>query len=431
MLRRLGAASAGRAGALISLGTQSYPPKTRRRLKSVNVGAFTIAASCALFALTYALEDFSLYRGAVAVNLAMMAAGLSTPAFHRMNDIAGALFMAIVLLAGLFVLVSMVGRLSGIQVNFVATSAAVFLVFELKRLKLIVSLIVAAIALHIAAWILFPQGAVSGRADSAFMVQLYITIVVTISIIVAVLVYYAFRTTEAAEAETEALLLRILPTSVVDRLKARPSQPIADSFDEAAVLFADLAGFVPLARQLGPARTVDMLNDLVRRFDRLAAAHGVEKIKTIGDSYMAASGLPVTRSDSAARLARMALRMQDAADETGRDFGVALHLRIGMALGPVMAGVIGTQRFSYDVWGDPVNLAARLEQTGVAGRIHVSRAVRDALADGFEFSSHGLIEIKGLGTEKTWFLEGEREAGRIPPPAGESDRSRPAPAGSA
>lgn len=399
---------AERAGALIAIGTEGHPAKTRRRLKSINVASFTIAISCALFALTYALEDFALYRGAAAINLAMMVAGLSVPAFHRLNDFAGALFMAIVLLAGLFLLVALVGRLSGIQINFVATSAAVFLVFELRRMTLIVTLIAVATALHIAAWMLFPEGAVPGHADDAFLAQLYITIVVTISIIVAVLVYYAFRTAEQAEAETEALLGRILPGSVVERLKARPGQPIADSFDQAAVLFADLAGFVPLAHTLGPARTVEMLNRLVRSFDRLAAEHGVEKIKTIGDAYMAVSGVPVAHPDNAARMARMALRMAPGADAVAAELGVELKLRIGIALGPVMAGVIGAERFGYDVWGDPVNLAARLEQSGETGKIHVSSAFREALATEFAFVHRGSIEIKGMPAEDTWFLVGER-----------------------
>jgi len=407
-LRRFRHALRARAGALIAIGTRGYPPKTRRRLKSINIASFTIAISCALFALTYALEDFALYRGAAAINLVMMAAGLSVPAFHRINDFAGALFMAIVLLAGLFLLVALVGRLSGIQINFVATSAAVFLVFELRRMTLIVTLISVATALHIAAWMLFPEGAVSGEGNDAFLAQLYITIVVTISIIVAVLVYYAFRTAEVAEAETEALLGRILPGSVVERLKKRPGQPIADSFDQAAVLFADLAGFVPLAHRLGPARTVEMLNRLVQSFDRLATKHGVEKIKTIGDAYMAVSGLPAALPDNAARLARMALRMQPAADIAGAELGVELRLRIGIALGPVMAGVIGSERFGYDVWGDPVNLAARLERSGETGKIHVSSAFREALAGEFAFVHRGSIEIKGMPAEDTWFLTGER-----------------------
>ncbi|HEX9905764.1 MAG TPA: adenylate/guanylate cyclase domain-containing protein [Propylenella sp.] len=421
MLRRtpqmegLGRRLTGAPGRLIELGTSPYPPKTRRRLKSINVGSFTIAVSCALFALTYAMEDFALYRGAVAVNLAMMAAALSVPAFHRINDMAAGVFIAAALLLGLFVLVALMGRLSGIQINFIATSALAFLIFGLRRMLFIAVAIGVAITLHIAAWLLFPEGLIGEGVTAGFLTQIYVTIVVTISIIVAVVVYYAFWTAEQAEAETESLLGRILPASVVERLKLRPGEPIADSFAEAAVLFSDLAGFVPLARQLGAARTVAMLNHMVHSFDRLAATHRVEKIKTIGDAYMAVAGLPEPQPDDAARLARMALRMQAAADETARAFGVDLRLRIGIALGPVMAGIIGRDRFGYDVWGDPVNLAARLESTGEPGRIQVSGAFRERLGDDFAFAYRGSIDIRGVGAADTFFLVG--------PARGASDRA--------
>lgn len=396
-----------RAAKIISVGTRDYPPKTRRRLKSVNVGAFAVAASCLLFALTYALEDATLYRDAIMVNLALMLIAVSTPAFHRINEIAGPLFIATSFMIGLFVLVALLGRKSGIQINFVAASAAVFLIFELKRLPLIVSLIALAIGLHIASWLLFREGAIGRFVDEDFLLRLTITTVVTISIIIAVLVYYAFWTAERAEAATEALLHLILPASVAERLKNRPGEPIADSFDNAAVLFSDLVGFVAMARSLGAARTVAMLNHLVSGFDRIAAEHGVAKIKTIGDAYMAVAGVPRSAHDDDARLARMALSLQAAADETAAAFGVALKLRIGLAAGPVMAGVIGSERFGYDVWGDAVNLAARLESGCEPGRIQVSQAFRDALAEAFVFKRRGETEIKGVGVEETWFLVGE------------------------
>jgi adenylate cyclase len=174
---------------------------------------------------------------------------------------------------------------------------------------------------------------------------------------------------------------------------------------------------VPLARSLGPARTVEMLNDLIRRFDELAAEHGVEKIKTIGDAYMAVAGLPEPATDHAARLAGMALEMRAAARKTAARFGVELTLRIGIAMGPVMAGVIGTKKFSYDVWGDPVNLAARLENSCEANCIHVSRELRERLRDIFEFRSRGLTDIKGLGRQETFLLVGSRKA---PVPAREA-----------
>ena len=228
---------------------------------------------------------------------------------------------------------------------------------------------------------MFPEGMLGASVREGFLLRLYINVVVTISIIVAVLVYYAFRTAEQAEAETEALLHLILPSKVADRLKDKPGEPISDSFSNASVLFSDLVGFVAIARSLGAERTVEMLNHLVRKLDKLATEKGVAKIKTIGDAYMAVSGVPNPAPGDAKRLARMALRMQDAADETGAAFGLTLRLRIGIASGPVMAGVIGTERFSYDIWGDAVNLAARLENSGEPGRIQVSSAFRNAIAD--------------------------------------------------
>jgi adenylate cyclase len=396
-----------RAARLIALGTRGYPPKIRRRLQSTNVGSYTIAISCGLFALTYALEDASLYRGAVLINLAMMVAAASVPLFHRINDLAGAIFIGTALLVGLFLLVALVGRLSGIQINFIAASAAAFLVFDLRRLWHIVILIGSAIALHLMAWVLFPEAMLPDMREG-FVLQIYITIVITISVIVAVLVYYAFRTAEIAEAATEALLGRILPASVVERLKERPDEQIADSIPIVAVLFSDLVGFVPLSRGLGAARTVEMLNSMVQSFDRLAAEHRIEKIKTIGDAYMAVAGLPQPAADDAARLARMALRMQSAVAAAGADFGVKLRLRIGIAAGPAMAGIIGSEKFSYDVWGDSVNLAARLESSGEAERIQVSGVVRDLLAEKFEFAHRGSIEIKGVGPQETYFLLREK-----------------------
>jgi adenylate cyclase len=402
-----------RAVALVERGTERYPAKTRRRLRNLNVAAYTIAVSCLLFAFTYALEDAELYRSAVAVNLAMMAAMLVVPVMNRFHDVGGPMFMAFALLGGLFLIVAMVGRESGIQINFVAASVLAFLGLELRRLHYIAGIIAVGIALHIAAWLFFRQGVVDGEVSEAFLLRLYITTVVTISIIVAVVVYYAFWTAEQAEAETEMLLHRILPVPVADRLKAQPDELISDSFPEAAVLFSDLVGFVPIARSLGAARTVEMLNRLVHRFDRLAAHHGVEKIKTIGDAYMAATIREEAGEGKAAPLARMALAMQAAADATGEEFGTTLRLRIGIAFGPVMAGVIGAQRFTYDIWGDAVNLAARLESAGEPGRVHVSAAFRDALADAFDFEQRGGIEIKGVGSVETWFLVAEgKEADR-------------------
>ena len=394
----------------VEYGTTPYPPKVRRRLKILNVMALLIAVFSAIFALTYALEDFAAYRWAVAINLALVAAALAAPFLHRFNDVAGAMLIMAAEYAGLFALVALLGRPSGIHLNLIVAATVAFAVLGLERIRLIVAIVAVGFALHVAAWFLFPQGAAMGATESAFLGRLYVNSALTAFAVTAAIAYYAFSLAERAEAETEALLRNILPEKIVERLRERPDEPVAEAVAEASVLFSDLKSFVPLARSLGPARTVEMLNDLIRRFDELASEHGVEKIKTIGDAYMAVAGLPEPAADHAARLARMALEMRSAARKTGARFNVELTLRIGIAMGPVMAGVIGAKKFSYDVWGDPVNLAARLENSCEANCIHVSGEVRERLGQTFEFRARGPTEIKGVGRLETFFLAGPREA---------------------
>ncbi|HXF55727.1 MAG TPA: adenylate/guanylate cyclase domain-containing protein [Hyphomicrobiaceae bacterium] len=214
------------------------------------------------------------------------------------------------------------------------------------------------------------------------------------------------RATERALAASQALLARMLPGSVIERLTAEPGAPIADSFAEASVLFADISGFVGIARRLGNEGTVVLLNRLTRAFDALAARHGVEKIKTIGDGYMAVAGVPVPTADHCERLARLALDMREAAMRIGRWAGITIRLRIGIASGPVTAGIIGLDRIAYDVWGEAVNLASRLEQLAAADQILLSREAKEQLKAAFLISCRGEVAIKGLGTGEAWVLEG-------------------------
>jgi adenylate cyclase len=239
----------------------------------------------------------------------------------------------------------------------------------------------------------------------SFIAQLYASSAATVFLLIGALTYYSFRLVERAEAETEALLNNILPAAIIARLREHPEESIADAFDHASILFSDIQGFVPLSKSLGATRTVAMLNEMMRRFDALADKHAVEKIKTIGDAYMAVAGVPEPVPDHADRLARMGLEMFAAKDEVAAHFGVPIHMRIGIASGPVMAGIIGTHKFSYDVWGDAVNLAARLESSGEVERIQVSSEAREAMSpELFDFESRGEMEIKGLGPLQTWFL---------------------------
>jgi len=209
------------------------------------------------------------------------------------------------------------------------------------------------------------------------------------------------------QAKAENLLLNILPRSIADKLKAQ-TETIADQFSSASILFADVVDFTPLSELLAPADVVGLLDHLFSHFDTLAERYGLEKIKTIGDCYMVAAGVPTPRPDHARALALMALDMLDAmrsSDEVGH---LGLELRVGINSGPVVAGVIGRKRFLYDLWGDAVNTASRMESHGTPGRIQITRATYELLADEFECERRGTIMVKGKGEMEAWYVLGRR-----------------------
>ena len=175
---------------------------------------------------------------------------------------------------------------------------------------------------------------------------------------------------------------------------------IADSFAEVTVLFADIVGFTTLSAKATPRETVDMLNDLFTRFDEAAQHCGVEKIKTIGDAYMAVAGLPVPDPDHARRIVRLALEMLEEVQAFSHETGGEISVRIGVNSGPVCAGVVGSTKFIYDLWGDTVNLASRMESHGLPGMIQVTRSVYEQLAHEYEFAGRGFIDVKGRGHSK-------------------------------
>jgi guanylate cyclase len=218
------------------------------------------------------------------------------------------------------------------------------------------------------------------------------------------------------QAKAENLLLNILPRSIAEKLKAQ-TQPIADQIGSASILFADVVDFTPWSERLQPAEVVGYLDRLFSHFDDLAERYGLEKIKTIGDCYMVAAGVPTPRPDHAQALALMALDMLDAmrSHDDVRDLG--LELRVGINSGSVVAGVIGRKRFLYDLWGDAVNTASRMESHGTPGRIQITRATYELLADEFECEARGRITVKGKGEIEAWYLVGRRADGAAAPSA--------------
>ena len=395
---------------LAAAGTEPYPPDVRRRLKILNVMCYLIATTTLLYAIQQATTDFHTYAPMVFVNLALVATVLMVPFAHRISEIAGGLLLVGAEYAALFAFTDFFSREGGAQLQYIIAAAAPFVIFGLQRIRLILVIVVLGLTLHVLGWFWFPADGRIGPEEQAVVDSLYTQAAITTVVLIAASVYYAFSLAEQAKAETDAVLRNVLPDAIVERLKAKPGALIADSIDDAAVMFADISGFVALTRRLGANATVDMLSRLVSDFDALAVRHGVEKIKTIGDAYMVVAGLPEPVPDHTARLARMGLAMLAAVARMREESGLNLNLRIGMASGPVTAGVIGTRKFSYDVWGDPVNLASRLEGQSSPGRILICPGCRAKLGEDFLFEARGPIEIKGIGAQETWFLLGAREA---------------------
>ncbi|MBE3112446.1 MAG: adenylate/guanylate cyclase domain-containing protein [Acidobacteria bacterium] len=392
-------------------GTAPYPRAIRRRLTIVNLMALLIAAFSAVYAVVFTVYGPALYGPLIAANLVLVAVALLIPLAHRINDIAAALLLALAEFFALFFFVWVLGHDSGIQINYIIAAAVAFALYGLSHLRIVLAVSTLALALHVAAWFMFPPERALISADPFLLANLYVSSAVTTFCIIALIVGYAFTAADRARAEADSLLANILPEAIADRLKARPGERVADAVPDASVLFSDLVGFTQLAKELGAERTVGLLDAIVTAFDRLAAAHGVEKVKTIGDGYMAVSGVSSPTPDHLDRLARMALQMPPLVAKLSAEHGVDLKIRIGIDGGPVMAGVIGADKFSYDVWGETVNLAARLESHGLPGEIQVSRALRLSLGDRFLFERRGSIEVKGVGVIETWLLKAEQDPG--------------------
>ncbi len=226
---------------------------------------------------------------------------------------------------------------------------------------------------------------------------------------VAILIYagmaYFVRQRDRFQQESDDLLHNILPDEIATRLKSDTSM-IADDFPHASVLFADVVGFTPMSATMTPPELVGLLNQVFTKFDEYTEQLGLEKIKTVGDEYMVASGVPVPRADHAEAIAELALRIREYMASNDFD-GRRLELRIGINSGPVVAGIIGTHKFAYDLWGDTVNTASRMESGGISGQIQVSPATYDLLSgNGYRFEARGPIDVKGKGQMNTWLLVG-------------------------
>jgi len=398
---------------VIEFGTHDYPNDVARRLRIFNgLNAFVSIASFAK-ALQYALHDPALYP----ISLTATAAGVllfASPFFHRRSEVLGPIYLSIVVAVDFLVIGWLGGSAAGSQYNLLAAPAVV-LVFGSRRLGLSLVMALFLILTFIAIDVWAPVVGGIAPMDPAFGERNKFISIATASAILFGAIAYALNLAENAEAalsqeyrRSEGLLLNLVPSAIASRLKQSPDQIIADHFDDVTILFADIVDFTPRAMRLPPAGVVGFLNRVFSEFDRLAEKHRLEKIKTIGDAYMVAGGMPDRSSGHCAAVAEMALDMLDRVRELGAELGDDLRIRIGIHTGPAIAGVIGTRKLFYDVWGDTVNTASRMESHGTAGRIQVTEEAKSILGPAYTFERRGMVDVKGKGPMTLYYLKGRK-----------------------
>jgi adenylate cyclase len=402
----------------VTLGSRVWSPERHRsdrvdrRLRVLTIAGFIAAVVSAAFGVfQLALGGPLWWLGAV--NLACGAVFLAIPRLCPMGELVAPLTFVVFAYVSVGFICFTIGTGSGLQFYFVVAAALVVLVLGIERI-LMASLIAAlGVAITIALELTVPHD--RGLGPTWTLTVGFISSVVASAVMIVATIWYTLREIDRAEAameseyeRSERLLANILPETIANRLKDPSRSVIADKYDDASILFADIAGYTRRASDTAPADLVRFLDRLYTDLDALVDRHGLEKVKTSGDSYMVVSGVPVPRHDHIEALASLALDMADAVaglkDARGRD----VPLRIGMAAGPVVAGVVGAKKFFYDVWGDAVNVASRMETTDVEGRIQVPDNVYERLRDRFVLEERGVVDVKGKGPMHTWYLVGHR-----------------------
>jgi adenylate cyclase len=389
---------------------QVYADRIARRSRILNLTASMAVFISAGFGLVQMFSGAHMWWTGV-INIVGAAIYATVPLLHRFGELVPPLTFIATAYASIFTICWFVGTGSGLQFYFLVAACLVVLQLGVDRIFLAAGLAAIAAGMVITLQFFVPRDT---GAQPAWALSLsFVVTTISACVMVVTTVWYAVREIVRAEAameleyeRSETLLANILPSSIADRLKDPARNVIADKYDDASVLFADIAGFTERASDMPPEQLIRFLNRLYSDFDALVDKHGLEKIKVSGDSYMVVSGVPQPRADHVEALASLALDMADAASRLRDSRGNPLPLRIGLASGPVVAGVVGSRRFFYDVWGDAVNVASRMESTDSVGRIQVPEDVYQRLRSDFVLQERGAVDVKGKGLMRTWYLVG-------------------------
>jgi adenylate cyclase len=393
---------------LVSLGIVSRDPAVVRRQKIANLISYAAAVNATGRVVSYFFFEFAEFWFAVAFGTTLTIWALLIHRLHRFGDNAAAIALIAWYLVGVFFTTFMFGLQTQAQAFFVLSGAMLFL-FGVENWRLFLFwLVIVVIEMLVVLNYAPEQGVITDARLLHSMGIQSMMLAVAINAIVIFYALYVLRRTELElereQARSEALVLATLPEPIAKRLRSGKETRIADRIDGVSILFADLVNFTPAAHQEPPEVVVAYLDEFVRTFDLMCQSFGVDKIKSIGDAYMAVGGLGGNARDGAIAIGAFALEMMRVQARRPMLGGKPLVLRIGIHTGTAVAGVIGDVRISYDLWGDAVNIASRLETNGVPGRIHVSEAFRRLTEGAFEFEERGATELKGIGVERTHFL---------------------------
>lgn len=395
-----------------TIGLEGLPESDQSKRYAFSIVCLLGGLAAIAYAGFYALYDFSGLR------TAWMSALVCVPVLCLPWVARGSVLLALTIGVATIIwvfshLTFHLGTAAGLYLYMLVGVVAVVLVLGTERLGFTAACTIVLTAAMLANYTLFQSPSGQARVDERLQTIIFVSVISSLGIMISASVFALAARVARAEAalaaehaRSEALLQNLLPEEIAARLKDRPGEVIADGLPAVTLLFADIVDFTPRSLSRSPEDVVAFLNQIFSRFDDLTAERGLEKIKTIGDAYMVAAGLPVARDDHAVVVADMALAMQATVKELSLKMGEEVQLRIGIHSGPAIAGVIGTSKVFYDVWGDTVNTASRMESHGEPGRIQITGATRALLEDRFKTSERGVVEIKGVGPMDTWWLEG-------------------------
>jgi class 3 adenylate cyclase len=401
------------------LGTAGYAPRDARRMAVINVLSAMVSVMTSPYIVIYAIYD---WRGLIIPILTLspqVPLYAITPLWNRVGPFASAIYLSTVWVFFACLYSWYFGRETGLHYYFLPGAAASMLICGPRNIRYSALITFVAFCGFVWAERMF-VGTASFIETDAFFTNLMFALTAPFAFLLVFLtVLFAFLEADRAEDElerehdrSESLLRSMLPRGVAERLKHSPEQGVADALPSATVLFADIVSFTPRAARLAPRDLLAFLNDIFGRFDRLTAKHGLDRIKTIGDAYMAVGGIGGAPADHVRAMLALADDMQRTVAEM-RLGGEPVELRIGIHTGPVLAGVLGSGRIAYDAWGDTVNLASRMEETAPTGHIQVTRAVVEKAGGERGFVRRGKVEVRGYGPVETWLVEASAAA--IPP----------------